>query len=233
MTIDAKGDNLLTGGDLSDALIYKGTGTTGTITVNNLTVNGGYVRQGSNPADTFRLAGNLTIGKLGGGFQAQGPLVVDSAIHGSGPIYINSSGANVVTFASDSNDHTGTITLLNSADARLRLADTGKLKFVLGAAGVNNKITSSGTLGMITLDGTFEIDVTAASTTAHDTWTIVDATKLADTYGTTFFSVSGWTEITSGSWSSGIWSSADHQDPSSRGHRPGRAPERLGCRWFG
>ncbi len=72
----------------------------------------------------------------------------------------------------------------------LTLASTGGLKFKIGANGVNNQITGTGS---VQLDGAFLIDLTGASAVAGNSWTLVDAATLTENFGATF-TVTGWTE---------------------------------------
>jgi autotransporter-associated beta strand protein len=97
--------------------------------------------------------------------------------------------ANSATTLSGINIYSGN-TSINSATASLRLADNAGLKFVIGAAGVNNQINGS---GILTLDGDFTFDLTGAGTTLGASWTIVNNGTLSETYSSTF-SVIGFTE---------------------------------------
>jgi hypothetical protein len=54
-------------------LLYKGTGTTGVITVNNMILNGGLIQSGSSNADTLILAGKITITGTGSIINAKAP----------------------------------------------------------------------------------------------------------------------------------------------------------------
>lgn len=102
-----------------------------------------------------------------------------------------------------SKEGTGTITLggLNTytgnttvSAGTLVLADDAQLRFNIGASGVNNKITGTGTL---TLDGDFNFDLTGAATLG--TWNIVDVGALAETFNSTF-SVVGFTDAGGNLW---------------------------------
>ena len=98
------------------------------------------------------------------------------------------------------NTYTGD-TLVNNGT--LALASTGGLKFVIGATGVNNKITGTGA-GTVTLDGLFIFDLTSAGTTLGDSWNIVDAANLSESYGSTF-NVGGSFGKTGGGTGPGLW----------------------------
>jgi len=71
----------------------------------------------------------------------------------------------------------------NVINGTLVLADTGELRFVIGANGVNNQITGGATISLL---GEFVMDLTNASTLAGDSWTIVDVASLNETFGSTF-----------------------------------------------
>jgi hypothetical protein len=190
------------GADLNDALMYKGTATS-TLTVNNLTFNGGALRHGNNENQIFTLAGNaLTVGASGMAVHVQGPLTVTSPVSGSGPIRIMADGSDdarrVFELASPSNTYTGSIELTNPTQARFHLAGTSVLDFVIGASGTSNRIFGSG--GVVALDGKFNFDLAAAGTTPGDTWQIVDNATLTETFGPSF-AVNGFTDNGDDTWS--------------------------------
>jgi len=111
---------------------------------------------------------------------------------------LTKSGSGTLTL-SGTNTYTGNSTV--NSGSSLTLASGGSLKFVIGAVGVNNKITGAGTA---TLNGTFNIDVSAAGTPASGSvWTLVDTAK---TFGASF-AVTGFTETPAGSglWVNGSW----------------------------
>ncbi|MBN8456908.1 MAG: autotransporter-associated beta strand repeat-containing protein [Verrucomicrobia bacterium] len=81
----------------------------------------------------------------------------------------------------------------------LELGTAGSLRFAPAANGVSNKITGTGT---VSLDGTFNIDLTVADSTAGNAWTLVDTTLASITYGTGF-NVAGFTN------SGGVWKKPD------------------------
>ena len=68
------------------------------------------------------------------------------------------------------------------------LAASGGLKFVIGANGVNNKVTGAGTAA---LNGTFTLDLTGAAIADGNSWTLVDTTTKS--FGATF-AVTGFTK---------------------------------------
>jgi hypothetical protein len=189
------------GADLNDSLLYKGSASS-TITINNFTVNGGALRQAQSETQVFTLAGNvLTVGANGMAVHVQGPLIVTSPLAGSGPIRIVANGSNDVRrtleLASPANSYTGSIELLNATQSRLHLASAGDLDFVIGAAGVNNRIFGAG--GVVGLDGTFTFNLAGASTTLGDAWQIVDNNALTETFGPTF-AVTGFADNGNDTW---------------------------------
>jgi autotransporter-associated beta strand protein len=78
------------------------------------------------------------------------------------------------------NTYTGNTTV---SEGTLNLAVTGRLTFVIGAAGVNNQINGA---GAVSLAGDFDFDMTAASNTLDDAWTIVDVSAPAVDYQGSF-----------------------------------------------
>jgi autotransporter-associated beta strand protein len=92
------------------------------------------------------------------------------------------------------NTYTGTTTV---SEGTLALADNAAIQFAVGANGVNSKLTGPGT---VILDGDIAFDLTNASTTVGNSWTVIDHASLTETYGSTFsvagFSLNGtkWTK---------------------------------------
>jgi autotransporter-associated beta strand protein len=98
------------------------------------------------------------------------------------------SGAN--TYSGDTVVNGGTLTL----DA------AGTLTYYIGANGANNQITGNGT-GNLTLNGTFNFDLSGADDTIGNSWTIVNQANVNTVYGGSF-AVAGFTQ--SGTqWTSG------------------------------
>ncbi len=196
----------LTNGSVNNnALMNKTpTGSGVTITVNNLILDAGYVRDGMGTSDVWTLAGNMTVTANGGGLANQCRLNLDSVIGGSGSLYVadNGSGeANRQTYIRSAlNTYNGSIYLLGTAAARARMTfvDDSRMNFVIGASGVNNTITvASGKFGTVNFDGDFYFDLTGAGTTLGDSWTIASVT--AQTFGSTF-TVAGFTDKGNDLW---------------------------------
>jgi autotransporter-associated beta strand protein len=82
----------------------------------------------------------------------------------------------------------------------LQAFDDSGLAFVIGANGVNNTITGSGT---VQLDGDFNFDLSGAGTTLGDSWSIVNVASLNETFGPTF-TVSSFTDAGSNLWTKDI-----------------------------
>ncbi len=174
----------------TDALMWKGTGTASVITISNLIVNGGQIRHGQGDADSFTLAGNITVGANGLGLATQGGMIISAPISGTSQIVVMNNGnglaARTVTFASSASTFTGDLNL-NNAQSLAALADDAVFNFVIGAAGVSNTISGPGS---IQLNGDFVLDLTGASTTVGSSWSLVSAATT--TYGASF-SLPGFT----------------------------------------
>lgn len=200
------GDSLtITGAGLAaaagnDALMWKGSGTGAIITVDDLTIDGGQLRHGQGDADSWMLAGNLAIGANGANFATQGGMLVNSAISGSTTIRIldngNGGAGRIITLGSGANTFTGDIELAGSdnAHARLALADNANLNFVIGASGVNNDVSGTGTM---VYDGDFFFNLTGAGTTIGDSWDVAGVS--AQSFGGTF-TVAGFADQLDGTW---------------------------------
>ncbi len=119
-------------------------------------------------------------------------LLTDSISTGGG---LTKSGTGKLTL-SGASTYTGNTTV---SAGTLELALGGRLKFVPKANGIANKITGSGTLS---LKGAFAIDLSGAAAANGNSWTLVDAGTLAETYDVSF-SVPGFTQ------SSNIWTKTD------------------------
>lgn len=104
------------------------------------------------------------------------------------------------TTLSGTNTYTGDTTVTGG---RLSLADNAQLRFTIGGDDINNQLINSG--GTVSLDGDFVFDLTAASTTLNDSWTIAIGTiSYAGSLGT-FSVLSTAGAFAETSLGSGVW----------------------------
>lgn len=163
-----------------DGFMFKGTGSAGTITVDNLIMDGGLISHANGVGDIFNLDGALTVASGGARlYSKQGPINILADIGGSGQIDIPASDAVgcELTFLSSANTFTGNIV----NQGRFTLADGANLNFVIGASGVNNSFSDPGLQQHAIFLGDFVLDLTAAGTTLGDSWQIIG------TYGATYY----------------------------------------------
>ncbi len=191
-----------------DGFMYKGSGSTGIITVNTLILDGGLISTANNPAaDFLTLDGTVTVTANGGRlYPKQGRINVLSDISGSGTITISggdSSSSSVVTFYSPDSSFTGNIVVGGSVNNNCGFTlaagtapdPNAVLNFVIGASGVNNSVSGAG--ASVVFNGEFNFDLTGAGTIPGDSWAIVTASNV--TYGATF-AVTGFTDMGDGAW---------------------------------
>ena len=191
------GDSLtLTGA----SLVYKGITNANTITINQLTLDASLVNNASNSSTAFILAGSITIAGTGTStiFSNNASVTVSAPIGGnSGTLLLqtnSTAGRQVILTAA--NTYLGNIQVTGTSGAVL---DPGaSLSFAIGASGVNNTITGT---GAIFFNGSFNIDLTGAGNTIGDSWVLVDASNLAESFGDTF-AIPGFAE-NAGIWTSG------------------------------
>ncbi len=182
-----------TGYATNDSLIFKQNQQT--LTVYNMVLDKGIVRDGLGAdSDTVHLAGNLYITANAGGFAAQCKVVIDSLVSGPGPIYIGDVG-NVYTdathrgvyFTSGASTYAGNIIFDNDSNAagrsQLIFTSGSVMNFNIGANGVNNSITGLVNGGMLTANGTFNINVSVADTTLGDQWILIGSGVVPPTTG--------------------------------------------------
>lgn len=184
----------------ADGILYKGTGNAGTITVDDLILDGGLISHGNGSGDIFNLDGNITVASDSRLYPKQGPIHIYSAISGSSTINIlasDSGAGNKVWIRSSANTFTGSIV----NNGRLEQADDANLNFVIGASGVNNGISNggAGTQQHSIFGGDFVLDLSGAGTTLGDSWAIVD-TVPASTYYPSTFNVVGFSTSGDGVW---------------------------------
>jgi hypothetical protein len=196
-------NNPTLGGDLNASLIFKGSGST--YTINNLTINGGNLRNGSGTTNTFTLAGNgLTVGSLGMGVHAQGPIIITAPVYGSGKILVVDNGNNdagrTLHFTSPWSTYNGNILLPTANRSRFALDDNAVLNFMIGLSGINNSVSGA---GVATFDGDFNFNLLGAGSNIGDSWTLVDSSTLTETFSDTF-TVLGFTDAGGGLWTGSI-----------------------------
>lgn len=183
-----------------DGFMYKGTGSTGSLTIENLILDGGLISHGNGSADICNLYGNITVASASRLYPKQGPINIYSVIGGSAQITVMASdnvSANKIWIRSPANTFTGNIV----NNGRLQLADDANLNFVIGASSVNNGI-SNGSLGTqqhSIFAGDFIFDLTGAGTTLGDSWAII-STVAASTYYDPTFNVLGFTDKGDDTW---------------------------------
>jgi hypothetical protein len=175
---------------------YKGTGTSGTITIDNLILDGGIITHQNGTGDIFRLEGNLHVASASQIFPRQGPINLTSILTGSATLTVpgSNSAACVLRVLSPSNTFSGNIV----NNGRLEFVDDSLMNFVVANSGVNNSITGNGAL--TALNGDLNIDLTAASDTLGDSWNLVTANA---SYGSSF-NILGFTEVNN-TWRNGIY----------------------------
>ncbi len=171
------GDRLVifTGGNL----LVKGSGA---LTFPLLNLDGGRLHNGTDGNVVATVAGSIAVTRASEIYAQNQGFVLNAALSGTGNLTL--TGGSPVTIAG-TNTWRGGLALTNTGG--LVLAETGNLVFAPGANGVTNAITGT---NPAVLNGTFNIDTSAASTAPGASWVLV-ATSGAKTYGATF-TVSGY-----------------------------------------
>jgi hypothetical protein len=181
----------------NNALIFKAVGEA--LTINNLILDGGQIRDGLGDNNTWTNAGNITVTANGGGFAAQSLGYITAAISGSGPLYIASQG-NVgdtgrgIFFTSGASTYNGNI-YMNTATAnmsRLTFTAGSVMNFTIGANGVNNGIFVNSQYGEFA--GAFTLNLSGADNTIGDSWAIVTTTAGGSSLYDGTFSLTGFTQ---------------------------------------
>ena len=191
------GDKLVitTGG----SLVVKGTGV---ITIPYLGLDGGFINNATNANAVITLEGGFHISRTSNLWANNNSIVVNAVVSGTKNLDITRSGVvNNVTFNA-ANTLTGNLNVTGG----FVLGSTGSLAFKPGATGVTNAVIGT---GVATFNGGFNIDLGTAGTTAGDNWTLVNASTLAETYGTTF-AVNGFT-ADAGAIGARKWTSGNYQ----------------------
>lgn len=183
-------------------LWYRGTGTTGVTSFNNLILAGGWIDHRASVADIFKLDGKVTVQAPSSIRALFGNIEVLADVAGAGtltihPTQIPGENNRYVRFKSPDNTFVGSIV----NNARFELASGANFKFAIGAVGVNNVISGASAL-VTALNGAFTFDVTGADYDYGNSWTLVTAANTA--YGATF-NMPGFTN-NSGVWNNGSFS---------------------------
>ncbi len=178
-----------------------------------------YVNAAINVANAFTLAGlgwNETSGRLGAlrintGATISGPLTLaanarlcassgtatfSGGISGPFALELGEDSAAGTVVLSGANTHTGDTTV---SFGTLDLATSGSLRFTPGANGVCNRVTGTGT---VNFKGAFILDLSNAALAHGNSWSLVNAATLGETYAATF-NLPGFTESTN------IWTRVD------------------------
>jgi autotransporter-associated beta strand protein len=102
----------------------------------------------------------------------------------------------------------------NSGLVSLDLTNTSSLNFKLGDNNVGTKIVGlfPQTTGTVTLNGTFNIDLSTAARAHNNSWALVDVANLNETYGANFQLAAPFSETSAGVWTyndglvpNGVW----------------------------
>lgn len=161
-------------------------------------LDGGRLHNGTNDNGVSVFDGNIEVLAPSEIYAQNNDITVDAVIRGSETLTLT---GNDTTLTAE-NTFTGNLVVNGSS---MVLASTGVVNFVPGAPGVSNAI--SGT-GAVVLNGTFNIELGSASSTAGDTWNLV-ANAGSSTYDVGF-EVAGFTADASPAGSR-KWTSGVHQ----------------------
>ena len=181
-----------------DGFMYKGTGNTGTLTIDDLILDGGLISHANGTGDICQLDGNLTVASDSRIQARQGPIYIYSDIHGTAQLHNEDTTGDInckLWIGSSANTFTGNIL----TNGRLGLLDDANLNFVIGASGVNNSVSDGGSQKHATFDGDFVFDLSGASSVMGDSWTVIDTTPESTYYGSTF-TVAGFTPLGDDAW---------------------------------
>lgn len=150
----------------------------------------------SNPSGfTINLIGGITSATAGAKSinLLTGKAKITDVGNGAGTVAITHSSNGLLTLGG-ANTYSGN-TAVNSGT--LLLESGASMTFYIGDNQVSNAITGTGT---VTLEGTFVFNLSGAVAADGNSWQIVQAGTLTETFGTTF-AVQGFTETTAGVWS--------------------------------
>ena len=170
-------------------LLFTGIGTTGIITVNNLILNGGYVRHASGSGDLFQLAGKVTLIGTPTIDAAQGSIRVSANIAGTGSL---TKGGNFALTLAGNNTYSGA-TIISGGTLRLapitavasytfdNVSGTTVVNDGIGGTGMNGTLANGATIvsgghsgNAVSLSGGASVDINSAITNLGNTgnWTV-------------------------------------------------------------
>ncbi len=176
-------------------LMYKGSGNTGIITINDLILDGGMISHANGSGDVFQLEGAVHVAADSQIYAKQGPIYVLAPISGSATITNPGSDGDGRTLRLLSPANTFDGDIVNNG--RLELAAGAVLNFVIGSVGDSNRVTGA---GIAAFDGVFDIDLTNAGSNTGDTWILAGVST--QSFGPNF-AVADFTELSPGVWVSG------------------------------
>jgi len=197
--LNVKGGTLYVG---AGGIVKSGTGTY----TPSVMLSGGTVGASANWSSTLGMSlssadGGVTFKLADAGNTARN-ITLSGVLSGAGGLA--TSGAGTLTLAG-ANTFTGSTVV--GAGSTVTLDTAGTMAFVIGASGINNSISGTGTLN---LNGTFTFDLSGASTAPSSSWTIVDVAHLTETFGANFH-VTGFTE------NGNVWTSGNYRFDESTG----------------
>ncbi|TWT92324.1 Autotransporter-associated beta strand repeat protein [Botrimarina colliarenosi] len=183
-------------------LYYSGQGGGALVTIPDLLLDGGWVQHRSGLGSPFQLDGAVSVESDSVLYAKQGDIDLLASVSGSGAITIPVSdsptqNARYVRFKSSSNTFVGDVV----NQSRFELAEGANFRFAIGPAGATNAITGS-TARATALNGVFDLDLSQATSSPSDSWTLVTAANTS--YGSGF-QVAGF-EGYAGTWSDGAYS---------------------------
>ncbi len=113
-------------GGLNGGLMYKGTGNTGILTINNLILDGGWIHHQNGSGDICRIAGNITVLSPSRIDTKQGPIFIDATLNGSGTItnasIDNHANNYTTTYSANNSGFTGRM-VIRDANNRVQITN--------------------------------------------------------------------------------------------------------------
>lgn len=158
---------------------------------NTLVLNGGTLQAGgaiTSPSTRgVTLSANSTVDTVANAVSIAGVISGSNGLTKGGTGTLTLSGANT---------YTGN-TVVNAGT--LALTSTSQQAFTIGANGVSTSVSGTGT---VTIDGTFNLNLTGADLTNGNSWTLVNAATLTESF-TTNFNIPGFTQLAD------VWTKVD------------------------